>query len=170
MKVEKVAGELKDKWKAHLYFKKMRLSTLQKSQILTGALGSYTVEVLSEAALHTYPSMREARGQGRGDRGRPSYPASQRPHKKFHPRRPFGGRGKRPWRAKEIHIKEIDDADENPEELDEWEEEWPEDYDGDEEDPEEEEEEEIEVPQKSEDGSEQSRCLVHKSHEAETRG
>ena len=94
LKVEKVAGELKDKWKAHLYLKKMRLSTLQKSQILTGALGSYTVEALSKAALHTYPSMREARGQNKDDRGRPSYPASQRPHKKFHPRRPWGAEEK----------------------------------------------------------------------------
>jgi len=128
----------------------MRLSTLQKSQILTGALGSYTVEALSKAALHTYPSMREARGQNKDDRGRPSHPASQRPQQKFHPRRPFGGRGKRPWRANEAHIEDIEEEDDVQEDQDEWEEEWPEDYDGDEEEPEEE-EEENEVPQELDD-------------------
>ena len=36
-KAEKVAGQLTDKWKAHLYLKK--LEPEQKSQVLTGALG-----------------------------------------------------------------------------------------------------------------------------------
>jgi len=42
-RAEKVAGELLPKWKAHLYLKKMRLNPIQKSQVLTGCLGEYTV-------------------------------------------------------------------------------------------------------------------------------
>ena len=38
-KAEKVAGETTGKWKAHLYLKKMKITSLQKSQVLTGALG-----------------------------------------------------------------------------------------------------------------------------------
>ena len=48
---EKVAGELTGKRNAHLYLKKLRLSQTQKSQVLTGALGQYTVEALQKAAL-----------------------------------------------------------------------------------------------------------------------
>ena len=58
-KVEKVAGELTPRWKAHLYMKKLRLDATKKSQILTGALGVYTVDALSKSALTTFPSIRE---------------------------------------------------------------------------------------------------------------
>ena len=139
-KVTKVAGELQGKWMAHLYLKKMRLSTLQKSQVLTGALGNYTVEALSKAALHTYPSMRDPYrdGQDRRDRGRSSYPTHKTTIRTKAYRKPFGGKGRKPWRTNEAHIDE-DDDEENPDD-EEWDEDWPEDYDGDEEDPDEEEE------------------------------
>ena len=52
-KAEKVAGEITGKWKAHLYLKKMKLSFQQRTQVLTGALGEYTVEALRKAALTT---------------------------------------------------------------------------------------------------------------------
>ena len=58
-KAEKVAGEITGKWKAHLYLKKMRISTLQKSQVLTGALGKFTVEALQKSAMITVPSIKD---------------------------------------------------------------------------------------------------------------
>ena len=45
-KAEKVAGEITGKWKAHLYSEKMKITTLQKSQVLTGALGNFTFKAL----------------------------------------------------------------------------------------------------------------------------
>ena len=57
-KAEKVAGEIAGKWKAHLYLKKMRINTLQKSQVLTGALGQFAVEALQKSATITFPSLK----------------------------------------------------------------------------------------------------------------
>ena len=134
LKVEKVAGELKDKWKAHLYLKKMRLSQLQKSQVLTGALGNYTVEALSKAALHTYPSMKAFRGGQNRDANKSSYPP-RHSNRRF-PRKIGGRGGKRPWRANEAHIDEGDDEgdEENWPEEEEWDDQaWPEEDEGDEE-------------------------------------
>ena len=59
-KAEKVAGELTGKWKAHLYLKKMRINPMQKSQVLTGALGKFTVEALQKSAMVTFPSIKDA--------------------------------------------------------------------------------------------------------------
>ena len=46
-KAEKVAGELTEKWKAHLYLKKMKLPVMAKTQVLTGSLGKYRLNSLS---------------------------------------------------------------------------------------------------------------------------
>ena len=40
---ESIAGKLEETWKAHLYLKKMRLPLEKESQVVTGALGVYTV-------------------------------------------------------------------------------------------------------------------------------
>ena len=54
-KVEKVAGELHGKWKAHLYLRKMKLTPVQKTQILTVTLGVYTVEALAKLLSLRFP-------------------------------------------------------------------------------------------------------------------
>ena len=64
VKFEKGAGGFQGKRKAHSYFKKIRLTSLQKSQVLTGALGNYTVDALSKAALHTFGDRRIPRKTG----------------------------------------------------------------------------------------------------------
>ena len=53
-KVEKHAGPLPERWKAHLYMNKMRVNDMQRSQIMTGALGEFTVKTFSKAALVTF--------------------------------------------------------------------------------------------------------------------
>ena len=58
-RAERVAGEITGKWKAHLYLKKMRINTLQKSQVLTCALGQFTVEALQKSAMITSPSIKD---------------------------------------------------------------------------------------------------------------
>ena len=122
----------------------MRLSQLQKSQVLTGALGNYTVDALSKAAPHAYPSMKDAfRGGQSRDATKSSYPARQNTRR--FPRKIGGRGGKRPWRANEAHIDEEDDEgdEENGPEEEEWDDqEWPEEDEGEEE----EEEAEDEVP------------------------
>ena len=62
-KAEKVAGELTPTWKAHLYFKKMKLSSAQRTHVLTGTMGQYTVEALSKAALVIFPTIKESFGK-----------------------------------------------------------------------------------------------------------
>ena len=59
-KVEKIAGDLNPKWKAHLYLRKLRVNTTQKAQIHTVTLGNYTVEALQKAAMTCIPSVKEA--------------------------------------------------------------------------------------------------------------
>jgi len=133
-KVEKVAGELVGKWKAHLYLKKMRLSPYQKTQLLTASLGDYTVESLEKAALRTFPNVKELggaktpgaafQGFGAGGRGR---------------RKPGKGRGKgfrrkgarRAFEVDQEGEDEEDDQDEEPEE-EEAEEDFEEDASGEE--------------------------------------
>ena len=101
-KAEKVAGEITGKWKAHLYMKKMRLSDFQKTQVLTGALGVYTVEALSKSALTAFPSMRE-KGGFKGDRkDRPAW-KSDRGKNERKGRKPFFNRQKKGYRAHETN-------------------------------------------------------------------
>ena len=113
LKVVKVAGELQEKWAAHLYLKKMRLQAIQKSQVLTVTLGKYTVDALKRAALITFPSMKEA--FARKDNAKPSF-STRRP--------PFKGRarhndrypkGKKPWRANEANQDDDDDGEDSDE-------------------------------------------------------
>ena len=135
----------------------MRLSNLQKSQVLTGALGNYTVEALSKAALHIYPSMKEAfRGGLNRDANKSSYPTRQ--NQRRFPRKVGGRGGKRPWRANEAHIDEDDDEgdEENGPEEEEWDDqEWPEEDEGEEE----EEEAEDEVPYELEEAYHEAEAL-----------
>jgi len=122
LKVEKVAGELQEKWKAHLYLKKMRLQALQKTQVLTGALGTYTVDALSRAALTTFPNIKEAFSRkDMKDKDRGSFQAGRRPGGRFAPRKkPF----KKGWKTNEAHIDDESwqDSDEEYDDLDEYEE------------------------------------------------
>ena len=67
---EKVAGELAPTWKAHLYINKMKLRDDKLSQVLTGALGRYTVGSLRNAALTTLPTLSSLRGGGGGGQGK----------------------------------------------------------------------------------------------------
>ena len=60
--VEKVAGELAPTWKAHLYLTKMKLREDKMSQVLTGALGRYTVDALRQSALAAFPTLGAIRG------------------------------------------------------------------------------------------------------------
>ncbi|MDP7646543.1 MAG: hypothetical protein QGH82_00470, partial [Candidatus Woesearchaeota archaeon] len=148
LKVEKVAGELQGKWKAHLFLKKMRLKPEHKSQVLTGALGNYTVEALQKAALTTFPSVKDAFRRGGGaHEGGNAYKTGRPP---FRGRYTKNGRRKPPWRANEAHIdeEEVEDY--------EWEEDYPEEDDADSEEesetnPEPEEEGADECPQELED-------------------
>ena len=119
-KVEKVAGELAAKWTAHLYLTKMKLTPVQKTQILTVSLGVYTVAALMKAALTTFPSMKDAFGGRTPSGGREGYHAGNKkpPFRRFMKKKPF-----------KAH--ETNQEDDNPEEDedDEEEEEYDEDYD-----------------------------------------
>ena len=87
-KAEKVAGKLPRTWGAHLYLEKMKLSTFQKTQVLTGSLGKFEVEALSKAALHSFPTMRgeQARkvGSARKATGKPPFKKKYFHKKKAH--------------------------------------------------------------------------------------
>merc|ERR1712023_141091 len=67
VKVEKIAGELPARWKAHLYLKKLRLNSMQRSQVLTGTLRKYTVDALQRSALTAFPTLRDSAGKSHGD-------------------------------------------------------------------------------------------------------
>ena len=69
-KVEKHAGPLPERWKAHLYMNKMRVNDMQRSQIMTGALGEFTVKALSKAALQTFPHLKTSDGKKAGWAGK----------------------------------------------------------------------------------------------------
>jgi len=116
-KAEKVAGELTDKWKAHLYLKKLRMPPQQKSQVLTGALGQYTVEALQKAALTSFPNIREAFSRI------PSKPSSgYTTQRKPFQKRGFRKGGRRTVRAHEVDNEDDDDehdGDDDSEEYDE---------------------------------------------------
>ena len=101
-----------------MYLKEMRLTIFQKSRILTGAFGSYTVDALSRAALHIYPSIKDAFKSTRDPR-HSSYPTGRTP-KRF-PRRTFG-KGKKSWRTNEAHQ---DEEEEDNDEYEDAEEDWP---------------------------------------------
>ena len=118
-RAEKVAGELQGKWKAHLYLKKMRLPSISKSQVLTGALGSYTVEALSKAALTTFPNIREAfAGRSGGGHGSGSFNSSKKPggFRRGGYRKP--GNKKKGWGANETNQDEEDEVPEDVEDYD----------------------------------------------------
>ena len=68
-KAEKVAGELAEKWKAHLYIKKMRLSATMRTQVLVGTLGQYTIAAFHKAAMSTFPNIKTAFGNAKSDGG-----------------------------------------------------------------------------------------------------
>ena len=123
-KAEKVAGELQPKWKAHLYLRKMRLSPYQKSQVLTGSLGDYTVEGLGKAALRTFPNVKEAFGhKGTGLLEHRGFGARGDKHPKRGGFRRGGGKGgfrKRAHKANEVDQEsDEEDEEENPGEHDE---------------------------------------------------
>ena len=119
-KVEKVAGELTDKWKAHLSLTEMRLTSLQKSQVLTGALGTYTVEGLQKAALTKFPSMKDAFAKREKTNDSRGYTHR---HARKPTGRPNGGRrlfGRKPWKANEAHVDD-EAEDEGSESEQDWE-------------------------------------------------
>ena len=60
--VEKVARELAHTWKAHLYLSKMKLREDKMPQVLTGALGRYTVDALRKSASAAFPTLGTIRG------------------------------------------------------------------------------------------------------------
>jgi hypothetical protein len=128
-KVEKVAGELSDKWKAHLYLNKMKLSTTMKSQVLTGALGNYTVPALGKAALTSFPSVKDAfrTREASTSKGNDGWKTGGKPKPKGRfGKKPFK---KRPWRANEAHLD--DEGSEEESEEDEGSEEEEEEGEGD---------------------------------------
>ena len=84
------------KWKAHLYMKKMRLSFPQKSQVLTGTLGEYTVEAIQKSALHSIPSIKES-GGGFRPGGPRTYNSS------FKPRKGGGKGGRKGGKSHKVH-------------------------------------------------------------------
>ena len=104
------------KWKAHLYLKKMWLSSYQKTQLLTATMGQYTVESLEKAALRTFPNVREALGGTKTPGGAYQGFGSGRARK---PK----GRGKGKFRRKARRTYEVDQEGEEDEEQDPEEEE-----------------------------------------------
>ena len=113
-KAEKVAGKLADKWQAHLYMKKIRLSGLQKTQVLTGTLGDYSVPALQKAALTTFPSMKDAFGKKEASSGYNSHSKHKKGfmnrHHKRNSRKPF----RRTHKAHETEHGEDEDSGEDP--------------------------------------------------------
>ena len=95
-KAEKVAGEITGKWKAHLYMKKMRITTLMVSQLLTSTHGEYSVDALSRAALKTYPNIKGAFAKGSAGSGA---------YKSEHKHKDRSYKGKKSFKGKRFHRK-----------------------------------------------------------------
>ena len=143
MKVVKVAGELNEKWAAHLFLKKMRLQPQQKSQVLTGTLGKYTVDAIKKAALTTFPSMKDAFARQPG--AKPAFNTRKPPYKGRTQHNGRYGKGRKPWKAHEADQGE-DEEPENSEQDEQNEEESEDDADESEEEPQEEEQANEDMP------------------------
>ena len=90
----------------------MRLQPLQKSQVLTGALGEYTVEALQKAALTTFPSIKDAFSRG-ADRSGGGGNIGYSSWKKHAPRGRFPKKKPRAAHANETHLDEEPGEDED---------------------------------------------------------
>ena len=115
-KAEDVAGELTPKWKAHLYMTKLKLSTTQRTQILTATLGVFTTEAIQKAALTVFPNLKDYNSLGhKGHKGFHAKGDKKHGFKKkgFHKK----GFRKKSWRTHEVDQDE-DDEEEEPSEGD----------------------------------------------------
>ena len=110
-KAERHAGEITERWKAHLFIKKLNINAMMTSQLRTASLGEFTVDAMSKAALRTFPDIKAAfSNQSSGQRQ--SYNSSRlknkcvgkncNPHKRTSPKRKF------PKKTHKAHEVEVD--------------------------------------------------------------